>query len=317
MAGQITRVAKLDDNAARALEQRLRSDPDTATADWRSVAHALFSVRTGEVTATCYTSGKLVVQGRDPDRWLERHAVPVGGGARSGTGSSRPQKKPRAADDAPALDGPTIGSDETGKGDYFGPLVVAATLVRPDQADALRGAGVADSKTLTDRRATTLAATIRSLIPVAVEVLDPVPYNAEHARTGNINIILAAMHARVIAKLLANHADVSRIVVDRFTVATTLEKALAREVPGPTPTLVQEPKGERHVPVAAASIVARAEFLTGLARCAAVAGVDLHKGAGQPVDVAARRVLAAGGRDLLAKVAKMHFKNTTKVGADR
>lgn len=298
-----TRVFVLDDAAARDLERRLQDG--FPTAQWRSTPHARFQIKADGVVATCYSSGKLVVQGRDLDSFAARFLD-------SPTAAATRQKSAEHPVDDLALDRPTIGSDEAGKGDYFGPLVVAAAFVTPELAATLLEAGVRDSKALTDPRARLLAGKIEGLCDVETIALDPEAYNIQWAAAGNLNRLLADLHARAIAALLARNPDAERVIVDKFAddrlVAGALRTAKARKV-----DLIQVTRAERNVAVAAASIVARAAFLDGLRECSDACGTDLHKGAGPPTDASARRVAQIGGRDLLSKVAKMHFKNTSRV----
>lgn len=278
-----------------ALEQAL-----PAGAEWRPTPHAHFSVKAEGVVATCYQSGKLVLQGQDLDAFVARYLHEVLGGTQAKTEPTLP------------IEGVTLGSDETGKGDYFGPLVVAAVCVEPAQEARLREAGVTDSKKLSDSRARTLAGLLERELPHEFSVLMPEHYNSAYERAGNVNLLLAEMHARALARLLERAPQAAHVIVDQFTDAKVLAQALARARPG-HPPLTQVAKGERHVAVAAASILARARFLDGLQQCNEACATELAKGAGDPVDAAAREVLKIGGRALLAKVAKLHFANTRKV----
>ena len=304
---QETRVFQVDDAKARALEQALRAA--WGDAQWRTVPHARFSVRRGDVTVTCYASGKLVVQGRGLDLFTAQFL-----GAGAGTAAT-PAAAPSRAPVIP-LEVTTVGSDEVGKGDYFGPLVVAAAHARPEDAGWLAELRVADSKTLSDQRALMLAGMLERKLDHQIVVIEPEVYNARHAACGNLNLLLADAHAQAIGPLLGRHCDVVRVLVDRFADERVLARALAAAGVAP-PELVQVPRAEASPVVAAASILARATFLEGLRRCEEEAGTDLHKGAGAPVDEAARRVVAIGGQALLAKVAKLHFKNTGRIGGTR
>jgi len=297
---QETRVfAGIDPPRAAELRAALqRSLPPDA--DWRPTPHASFSVRAEGVVVTCYHSGKLVVQGSGLDAFLARHLPDLA------------TAEPAAPDPLP-MAGVTLGSDEAGKGDYFGPLVVAAACVAPEQEARLRAAGITDSKKLRDERAATLAGLLEREVDHEYVVLMPEHYNAAHARAGNLNVLLAEMHARALARLYARQPAATAIVVDRFAHESVLDAALARAL-SRHPPLLQVAGGERHVAVAAASVLARARFLAGLQECSDACGVDLVKGAGPPVDPVARRVLAIGGRELLGKVAKLHFQNTARYG---
>ncbi len=271
-----------------------------ADAEWRPVPHAVFSVKAEDVVLTCYQSGKVVAQGRNLEEFLSRYLPGFAADAACA-----------AAESQLPIEFVTLGSDETGKGDYFGPLVVAAVRLDPAHEARLRQAGVTDSKQLSDKRVQMLAGLLEREVSFEFSQLMPEAYNQAYARAKSVNRLLADMHARALARLHARCPDAQGIVVDQFADPGTLQAALARECPD-HPSLLQVTKGERHVAVAAASILARARFLDGLRACSEACAVELAKGAGAPVDEAARKVRAIGGRELLAKVAKMHFKNTDK-----
>jgi len=295
-----TRVFTLDAATAVALEQRLRRDlpPD---ADWRRVDHARFAVKADGVNLVCYRSGKLVVQGKVLDGFVRDHLA----------GLADVVAAAAAGDEARPVDAPTIGSDEAGKGDYFGPLVVAAVHAEPARAGELRAMGIADSKTLADQRMFPMAERVERGFDCEVRALMPTEYNARWAADPNVNHVLADLHADAIGALLQRHPDAT-VLVDRFASEDVLASRLRRGRCVPR-RLVQVPRAEAHPVVGAASVVARVHFLEGFKRCEEDSGTDLHKGAGEPVDVAARRAFAIGGRDLLARIAKLHFKNSQRL----
>jgi ribonuclease HIII len=297
-----TQVFVLDRAAAGTLEQRLRQEL-TGEVEWRRVDHARYALKAEGLSVVCYNSGKLVVQGRGADEFRSRFlegAVP------------KPLQGQTRAEEALLFEVPTIGSDEAGKGDYFGPLVVASVFAAPEQLDELRAIGVADSKSLSDRRMYAIAEKIESDFACEVRVLMPEDYNARWQAVGNVNHVLADLHADAISALVrANVCE--EIVVDRFGDERLVADRLRRILGSLEQRLVQVPRAEAHPVVAAASIVARIRFLEGLAVCEQEGGTDLHKGAGEPVDVAARRAFAIGGTELLQRIAKLHFRNSQKI----
>jgi ribonuclease HIII len=295
---QDTRVLELAAPARAALRAQLeRLLP--ADAEWRPAPYAVFQVKADGVVATLYQSGKLVVQGSHLEDWLRRYLPGI-------------EAKGKAERGELPLDQPTIGSDEVGKGDYFGPLVVAAVFAEPGApAEQLARLGVADSKTLSDVRVQLLAGQIERGFDHAIVALPPAEYNECWRALRNVNHVLAELHARAIATLLARHPG-AMVLVDEFAAEGVVRKALAAAGAAPG-TLVVRPRAEAHPAVAAASILARAEFLAGLQRCTEQAATDLHKGAGAPVDAAAARVFRIGGRELLGRVAKLHFANTRRI----
>jgi ribonuclease HIII len=212
---------------------------------------------------------------------------------------------------APSADGGTIGVDESGKGDYFGPLAVAGVHVPEGGRDALLSLGVRDSKQVSDDRARRLARAIRDSYATSVVAIGPERYNALYASMRNLNRLLAWAHARVIENLLERVPDCGEAISDQFGDARLLEQALLER--GRRIRLRQHPRAEADPVVAAASLVARAEFLDRLTALSGRFGTSLPKGAGPPVLVAARAFVAQHGADALGQVAKLHFRTTRQV----
>lgn len=276
-------------------QARLARDLEGGGFEQRTVEHARFSVRGQGVIATLYRSGKLVVQGSEVKLFAERYL------------------DGRAGESAPAAEGPIevgertlIGSDEAGKGDYFGPLVVVAVRADAKERRELVKAGVADSKTLSDERVRVLAPALEARYANATEVLEPAQYNLEHPRYKNLNPLLAELHARCIRRLAQPGL---LVLVDKFAD----ERLVASRLEGLELELHQRTKAEREPVVAAASVIARNLFLEGLEKLSEEFAVDLHKGAGEPTDRSAREFVRLHGREALARVAKVHFKNTQKI----
>lgn len=206
-----------------------------------------------------------------------------------------------------------IGIDESGKGDYFGPLVIAGVFVSGTQEEQLKALGVRDSKTLSDAKATALAAQIRSQCPHTVVAIGPERYNAMHASMKNLNRMLAWGHARAIENLLET-VECTRVVADQFGDERFLNNALMAK--GREVTLIQKPRAEEEVAVAAASILARAEFLRRLQELGTKYGMTLPKGASDTVIQAAKKVVQKHGAEVLDQVAKLHFRTTVSVLGD-
>ena len=281
----------------------LRAALAAGSFEFRTVPHALFSAKGDGAVATLYASGKLVVQSADPEaftaRWFQLDAA-------SGPAASAAHAEPAPTR---ASDGPVIGSDEVGKGDYFGPLVVCAVRLEPGQSEEIARSGARDSKTLNDEQCLRLGGALRSRYAHAVERLDPRDYNRVYV-PGKLNELLADLHAKALKRLATPGA---RVVVDRFANERLLETRLAQL----GVRLEQRVRAESEPAVAAASVIAREEFLTALKELSEESAVELRKGAGAPTDQSARRFVALHGFDALANVAKLHFKNTLKVRAAR
>ncbi len=213
----------------------------------------------------------------------------------------------------PAQFEPHFGIDESGKGDLFGPLVVAGVYVDADLARHLRDAGIRDSKGIgTDKKIRELAEVIRkSGAPHERIVIAPEKYNQLYAKIGNLNRLLAWGHARIIENLCARVPSCPRALSDKFADARVLQKALMEE--GRRITLDQRTKAESDYAVAAASILAREGFIDWLDRHGDELGIPLSKGVSAKVKESAARIVTTYGAAMLPKVAKMHFKTASEV----
>lgn len=315
---QGTVVLKLNATEQAALERSV----DAGQYERRRQAHARFWAKGDGVVAVLYTSGKLVLQGSGIDLFLVRH-LPQHAGAGAAPAAA-PAARPAASRGASATSaqthgerleaGPLIGGDESGKGDYFGPLVVAVVRIDAGEAEELRARGVMDSKRVTDPQAHKLGAWIMGRFPHAVRVLDPPEYMRRWEATKNIALVLSDLYAEAVEELLdggqARPGDA--VLIDQFSKNTgRLGKAFERL----DLRLHQEHRAERAPAVAAASLVARKVFLDGLVRLSDDAGLDLPKGAGTPaLDTAAELKRLWGERALerFEAVAKVHFKTTDR-----
>jgi ribonuclease HIII len=202
------------------------------------------------------------------------------------------------------------GIDESGKGDYFGPLVVAGVYLEPHQVSDLLLMGIKDSKQLSDQRALDLAQELSSQVISSIVVIGPKRYNELYEKIKNLNKILAWAHARVLENIL-QRVDCSRALSDQFGDERFILNALLEK--GKKIQLEQRPKAESDPAVAAASILARAEFLKRLQRLSQEVGTTLPKGASNLVEDAARRLVKGHGPQVLQNVAKLHFKTTQAV----
>jgi ribonuclease HIII len=211
---------------------------------------------------------------------------------------------------------PIIGTDESGKGDYFGPLVAAAVYVDASIASKLTSWGVADSKKFSDSKNIELASKILLLCQdkTAIIEIPPERYNALYeqfkSEKKNLNMLLAWGHAKAIEKLLektpCENAISDQFADERFILSKLQEK-------GRGLNLIQMHRAEQNVAVAAASVVARARFLQRLAHLSVQYKIELPKGASGEVIIAAKKLVGKYGNEILRRTAKLHFKTTTSV----
>jgi ribonuclease HIII len=225
------------------------------------------------------------------------------GGAPPAAVQSGPQGDPFG------LGTPRIGGDESGKGDYFGPLVVAAFHLDAATAEQLRDAGIADSKRLSDSAILKLAGVLDKTGRGEVLRLMPSDYNPAWRKSRNLNVLLAGLHGRCVSALIKRVGPPGCVVIDQFARDS---RHLSAALPANT-RLVTETRGERDLAVAAASILARAAFVEGLRELEHEYGMSFPPGAGPPVLKAARAFVRACGADELARVAKLHFKTTEQL----
>ena len=204
-----------------------------------------------------------------------------------------------------------IGLDESGKGDYFGPLVIGAVFVDEQTEDKLIALGVRDSKLLTDNRMLAMAEEIKALCPHFVVPIEPKRYNELYDKIRNLNQLLAWGHAWTLEKMLEN-VSCDLAVVDKFGDESYLRSALREK--GRQITVVQQTHAEEDIAVATASILARARFVEQMDQLSKRVGKTLPKGASDPSIVTiGRELVAEHGKDILAEIAKLQFKTTEAI----
>jgi ribonuclease HIII len=203
-----------------------------------------------------------------------------------------------------------IGIDESGKGDYFGPLVIAAVFVDATTQGELRLMQVRDSKKISDGRILEMAPDIKTICPHSVIAIGPQKYNELYEKIRNLNRLLAWGHAKALETLL-ERVTCERAISDQFGNERLILNVLQEK--GRKIMLEQRTKAESDLAVAAASILARAEFLLRLKRLSSEVGTTLPKGASPAVELAAKMVIKKHGQERLGSVAKLHFKTTKAV----
>jgi ribonuclease HIII len=266
--------------------------------------YQVFLARYDPLTVNLYESGKLTFGGNDQvlQKEVEWFLSKLG-----------------ATTEIPApgigFDGKVrIGTDESGKGDFFGPLVVAGVLVTPEMEKRLQKIGVRDSKKVgSDKKIMEIAGGIRSAVePHSFNVIaiGPAKYNELHEKMLNVNRILGWAHARVIENLLKENADCRLAIADQFGDPDYIGRSLMEK--GRRIELIQVHKGERDIAVAAASILAREAFLRSMAKMSEEFGIEFPRGASEVIEVA-REFSNRYGKEKLNAVAKMHFSTSNKL----
>ena len=271
----------------------------------RRVEYALAAAEGEDCQIVLYQSGKCLVQGKGAADWVTFVLEPqVLGEARLGY------------EDVlnPEANAPHMGVDESGKGDFFGPLVIAAAYVDEAIAKDLKALNVRDSKTITtDKAAQDLAKKIRARLgeKFVVVSIGPAAYNRLYATMGSVNRILAWGHARAIENLLEKVPSCPRALSDQFGPEQQIQRALQQK--GRKIKLEQRHKAESDIAVAAASILARSGFLSAMDKLGEKYGVKLPKGASDKVKQVAAEIAKKHGGAAFLEMAKCHFKTTDDV----
>ncbi|MDB6034500.1 MAG: Ribonuclease [Verrucomicrobiales bacterium] len=298
-------TCKLTDEQASALQHHLQEYNFKP----REVPYARFAGEKDDINVVFYNSGKLVLQGKGTKEFIEFVLEPE---------ILKEAKLGYETILDPSLLRPRIGVDESGKGDFFGPLCVAGVYINKDVIERWKDKGIRDSKNISsDKRMAELADVIRDT-PGCVSTVVPIgneSYNRLYKTMRSVNSMLAWGHARVIENLMGQKhrmnpppelAISDQFAANKETVANAL-MSLGRDI-----ELVQRHKAESDLAVAAASILARDEFVKRLAKLEKDFEMKLPKGASAMVDAAAKAFIEKFGAENLPKVAKMHFRTSLR-----
>jgi ribonuclease HIII len=263
--------------------------------------YTLFFGQKNKLSVAVYEKGpKVLIQGKGVEEFVQFELEPkILGEAKLGYEEVH----------APEMFEPHFGVDESGKGDFFGPLVISGVYVDRGIARKLMDAGVQDSKRIgSDTRIRALADEIRknTLGLVEVVLIGPAKYNELYEKFGNLNKLLAWGHARVIENLLAKKPDCPRSLSDQFADKRLIEQSLFGH--GRKIDIQQRPRAESDIAVAAASILAREAFINWLDREGKKLGVRLERGVSPAVKSAAEKLVETKGPEILRQIAKVHFR---------
>ncbi len=286
--------------------EKLRGLLEAQNFTFREVPYALYGAQKDKLTVNAYASGKLLVQGRGAKEFVEFTVEPE---------ITRVAKIGYDEVHNPEMFQPHLGVDESGKGDFFGPLVIAGVYTEGELPRKLLDLGVRDSKLIgSDKKAIEIAEQIEELVTLDrfnVVVISPVKYNELYVKFANLNRLLAWGHATVIENLLTRWPDCPRALSDKFAHESLIQRALKER--GKGIVLQQRTKAESDIAVAAASILARAGFLKRMQSLGERVGVTLPKGASAQVKAVAREIFRKHGAEVLKSVCKFHFKTFAEV----
>ena len=276
--------------------------------------YSVFQAEEGGTIITLYESGKVMFQGIsadiDANMWkdLESHY-------NNRDIDSELKKKEEKEDDKTYYYYDAIGSDEVGTGDYFGPIIVTATLVDKSTRKLLEDLKIMDSKKMTDDKIRRCAPILMNKLPYVTFTLSNTKYNEMSSKGFNMNKIKAILHNRVLFELSNKGIPYHKIIVDQFTTPRSYFSYLKQEKINDKVTKITFlTKGEsKHLSVAAASVISRYRFLQEMDKLSNKYKIDIPKGASPKVDNVAKKILDAYGKNELNKIVKLNFKNTQKI----
>ncbi len=287
-------VAKIDVS----LEGKLREDLAAQGFVFTAPPYTLFSAVKKGVSCTLYSSGKLTVQGKDKEEFISFYL--------------EPEILKTFSFDYPEVNvsmTARIGIDESGKGDFFGPLCIAGVQADEAKIKELLAIGVKDSKKMADKSVLTLSKKIKVICPHSIVRLSPLKYNELYDNFKNLNRLLAWGHATAIQELVEK-TKCTEVIIDQFASEDLVENALERKQI--QVKLTQRHRAEEDPVVAAASILARAAFLEGLESLGKQVNKELPKGVSAQVIATGKALVASMGEQVLEKVAKLHFKTRSE-----
>lgn len=281
--------------------------------------YAVFQADECDTVITLYESGKAVFQGISADidakMWkeMEQHLNPLKKIEMTNSDQKEKKEKEKVTIDPKIYYANTIGSDEVGTGDYFGPIVVTSTYVAKENIPFLEELGVKDSKKLTDDKIMEIVPKIIKKIPYTSVILTNKEYNEKYNEDVNMNKLKAILHNRVLTSLKKKGYPYDYIVVDEFAKPYVYFNYL-KESNDVVRDITFLTKGEdRCLSVACASLISRFIFIREFDKLGESLGVFLPKGASNVVDEMGIRLASKYGLDKLKEIAKLNFKNTEKI----
>lgn len=279
---------------------QLRDILEQENYEFKHKDYAIFSAKKNRLNITVYEKGpKVLIQGKDTKEFVKFILEPkILGFAKL---DYEEQLFPKMFE-------PHFGIDESGKGDFFGPLVIAGAYTDKNLARSLIDAGINDSKKISDSKIKKLSKTIKESSGIEYEIIliSPEKYNELYSKIGNLNNLLAWGHAKCIENLCQKKPECQRALSDQFAKSSVLESSLGNK--GQKILLEQRTKAEEDVAVAAASVLARNHFVDWMDKNSKELGIELPKGASSRVIDAGDQLVKTHGKGILSKIAKTHFK---------
>ncbi len=270
------------------------------------IPYVIFQAQDGDTVITMYESGKIMFQGTtadvDSSMWLEMD------------GQSKKDNPEVKEKEKKYYYCSSIGSDEVGTGDYFGPIVVTASFVKNEDIPYLEELGIKDSKKLTDEKILDIAPKVAKKISYKSLILSNQEYNEKHGSNNNMNKIKAIMHNKVLYQMVQQTKEkYDYIIVDEFARENRYYdyikdmKEIQRGI-----TFMTKAE-DKNLAVACSSVISRYIFLKEFDKLSDSLHIPLPKGAGANVDVIGEEIVDKYGQDKLKEVAKLNFANTERI----
>ena len=262
--------------------------------------YAIFQAEEEDTIITLYNSGKVMFQGTSADVDANMWGAVID--------NDKQEEKITKY-----LDITSIGSDEVGTGDYFGPIVVTASFVKKEDIPFLKELGVTDSKKLTDEKITKIVPEIIKKIKYKSIILNNEEYNEKYSKENNMNKIKAIMHNKVLYSLLEETGKVDCIIIDEFAKEERYYKYLeginniVRNI-----TFITKAEDKNYA-VACSSVISRYIFIKEFNKLSDTYHILLPKGSGSNVDKTGEELVEKYGNDILNKIAKKNFSNTKRI----
>ena len=270
------------------------------------IPYVVFQAQDGDTVITMYESGKIMFQGTtadvDSSMWLEMD------------GQSKKDSPEVKEKEKKYYYCSSIGSDEVGTGDYFGPIVVTASYVKKNDIPYLEELGIKDSKKLTDEKILEIAPKVAKKISYKSIILTNSEYNEKHGNDNNMNKIKAIMHNKALYQMVqSTKENYDYIIVDEFAKENRYYDYIKESTEIQRGITFMTKAEDKNLAVACSSVISRYIFLKEFDKLADSLHVPLPKGAGSQVDVIGQEIVEKYGRDKLKEVAKLNFANTNRI----
>ena len=309
MAKTITKVIRVDNET-----KKLMNNFYEPMKREKTPPYAIFQADTGDTIVTLYESGKAMFQGVSADiessMWenIKNNKEDI-----EYFTDDIPKKEIKKEEINLPLDISSVGSDEVGTGDYFGPIVVTASYVNKENIELLHNLGVRDSKKLLDEQILKIVPQFINVIPHQTIILNNLDYNKYHSTDMNMNKMKAILHNKVLYELVSKNYDTDYVVVDQFCESNKYYEYIDKVKNKVTNITFLTKAEDKVLSVACSSLISRYIFIKEINKIGDELGMFIPKGANDIVDDVAIKIVKKYGKDKLKEIAKLNFSNTNRI----